>query len=83
MGPVAAPAPAMGLAVVLAILTDHAVTVKLLMGCAGAITLTTSPGVTLMPANYRGAKPIFPSGVTWGSKDLSVLEAEVSLIRTE
>ena len=34
---------------------------------------------TLMPSNYTGAEPISTAGVTGGSQELTVLEAEVSL----
>ena len=34
---------------------------------------------TLMPSNFKGAEPICISGVTGGSQQLTVLEAEVSL----
>lgn len=36
-----------------------------------------------MPSRYKGAKHSYVSGVTGGSQELTVLEAEMSLIRNE
>ena len=36
-----------------------------------------------MPSNYIGAEPISTAGVTGGSQELTVLEAEVSLTGNE
>jgi len=36
-----------------------------------------------MPSGYKGSEPICVSGVTGGSQELSVLEAEESLTRNE
>ncbi|KAK4828919.1 hypothetical protein QYF61_001540 [Mycteria americana] len=36
-----------------------------------------------MPSSYRGAEPIFISGVAGGSQQLTVLDAEVSLMENE
>lgn len=38
---------------------------------------------TLMSSSYQGAKPISVSGVTEGSQQLTLLEAEVSLMGNE
>ncbi|KAK4810994.1 hypothetical protein QYF61_014466 [Mycteria americana] len=43
----------------------------------------TSAQCTLMPSSYIGAEPISISGVTGGSQQLTVLEAEVSLTGNE
>ncbi|KAK4830408.1 hypothetical protein QYF61_010939 [Mycteria americana] len=43
----------------------------------------TSAQCTLMPSSYTGAEPICISGVTGGSQQLTVLEAEVSLTGNE
>ncbi|KAK4807215.1 hypothetical protein QYF61_024335 [Mycteria americana] len=43
----------------------------------------TSAQCTLMPSSYIGAEPICISGVTGGSQQLTVLEAEVSLTGNE
>ena len=40
----------------------------------------TGAQCTLMPSEFKGSESICISGVTGGSQDLSVLEAEVSLI---
>ncbi|GAB0208494.1 hypothetical protein GRJ2_003315100 [Grus japonensis] len=40
----------------------------------------TGAQCTLMPSNYEGVEPISISGVTGGSQQLTLLEAEVSLI---
>lgn len=38
---------------------------------------------TLTPSNYEGVKPVYISGVTGGSQQLSVLKAEVNLTGNE
>ncbi|GAB0207467.1 hypothetical protein GRJ2_003212400 [Grus japonensis] len=43
----------------------------------------TSAQCTLMPSSYKGAEPISISGVTGGSQQLTLLEAEVSLTGNE
>uniref|UniRef100_A0A8U7MAH9 Uncharacterized protein n=1 Tax=Corvus moneduloides TaxID=1196302 RepID=A0A8U7MAH9_CORMO len=43
----------------------------------------TGAQCTLMPSRYVGAEPISISGVTGGSQQLTVLEAEVSLTGNE
>ena len=43
----------------------------------------TGAHCTLMPSSYIGAEPICISGVTGGSQQLTVLEAEVSLTWNE
>ncbi|KAM6101009.1 uncharacterized protein LJ206_009010 [Theristicus caerulescens] len=43
----------------------------------------TSAQCTLMSSSYKGAEPICISGVTGGSQELTVLEAEVSLTGNE
>ena len=43
----------------------------------------TGAQCTLMPSSYKGAEPICISGVTGGSQQLTVLEAEVSLTGNE
>ena len=43
----------------------------------------TGAQCTLLPSNYIGAEPISIAGVTGGSQELTVLEAEVSLTRNE
>ena len=43
----------------------------------------TGAQFTLMPSSYKGAEPICISGVTGGSQELTVLEAEMSLTRNE
>jgi len=43
----------------------------------------TSTQCTLTPSSYKGAEPTCISGVTGGSQELSVLEAEVSLTGKE
>ncbi|KAK4816834.1 hypothetical protein QYF61_023898 [Mycteria americana] len=43
----------------------------------------TSAQCTLMPSSYTGTEPICMSGVTGGSQQLTVLEAEVSLTGNE
>ncbi|GAB0203776.1 hypothetical protein GRJ2_002843200 [Grus japonensis] len=43
----------------------------------------TSAQCTLMPSSHEGAEPISISGVTGGSLQLTLLEAEVSLTRNE
>ncbi|GAB0206621.1 hypothetical protein GRJ2_003127700 [Grus japonensis] len=43
----------------------------------------TSAQCTLMPSSHEGAEPISISGVTGGSQQLSLLEAEVSLTGNE
>jgi len=43
----------------------------------------TGAQCTLMPSDFKGSESICISGVTRGSQDLSVLEAEVSLTGQE
>ena len=45
--------------------------------------MDTGAQCTLMPSSYKGAEPICISGVTGGSQQLTVLEAEVSLTGKE
>ncbi|GAB0206718.1 hypothetical protein GRJ2_003137400 [Grus japonensis] len=43
----------------------------------------TNAQCTLLPSNYEGAEPIYISGVTGGSQQLTVPEGEVSLTGNE
>jgi len=43
----------------------------------------TGTQCTLVPSDFKGSEPICISGVTGGSQELSVLEAEVSLTGQE
>ena len=43
----------------------------------------TGAQCTLMPSSYKGVEPICISGVTGGSQQLTVLEAEISLTGNE